>query len=163
MGAESGLAERLLALGDARDEDEVDREQRRLEVAKDASDLVLQGRLSLLHLVAMKQTKHLLTSDSKLARTEGTLLLAEVVKGTLTVLTKHEVDHVLAFFLRTSQGLAYANGDPVGVQGAARQHGGHGGVWWDQEDGGGVGRDPLCLGGHEAHEGECKAPGAVAL
>jgi len=98
MGAESGLAERLLALGDARDEDEVDREQRRLEVAKDASDLVLQGRLSLLHLVAMKQTKHLLTSDSKLARTEGTLLLAEVVKGTLTVLTKHEVDHVLAFF-----------------------------------------------------------------
>ena len=55
MGAESGLAERLLALGDARDEDEVDREQRRLEVAKDASDLVLQGRLSLLHLVAMNK------------------------------------------------------------------------------------------------------------
>lgn len=56
---------------------------------------LMEGKLTLLRCV--EQLGGELTSDSTLERTKGMLVLVRVLESVRTVLTKHEVGHILSF------------------------------------------------------------------
>ncbi|QDZ21492.1 nucleotide excision repair protein [Chloropicon primus] len=93
---EEGLRERIEGLVGGGTQGEEEEEDRRRRVSEDAVRGMMEGKATLLGLVEMLGP--LLTdADSTRARTTGTLVLVDVLRKTRAVLTRHEVDHVLAF------------------------------------------------------------------